>query len=159
MTDILVHDGLVGGGRGISRRELFRIGGAAVAAGALATIGIERAGSVSWPVAPPMLLRSSFARYLGDTFRVQIEPSDTVALQLFKVRDLLSARMLAANGQTIDSEQNFSIVFRGPVDRPLIQNVYCLEHARSGGFELFIVPMQADQGGRYYETIFNRLRP
>jgi len=53
--------------------------------------------------------------------------------------------------------EQFSIVLRGSNDSALGQGVFQVEHATMGAFELFIVPISADQQGTYYEAIFNRL--
>jgi hypothetical protein len=155
MADILVHNGLMGGGRSISRRELFRIGGAAAAASALAAIGVQQAGRLSAAMTAPRLVRSTFARHIGDIFRIQAEFSGPAALHLFKARDLRSTPALLAQGQAIDTERAFSLLFRGPADRPLGQAVYHFDHEQMGGFDLFIVPMRPEADARYYEAIFN----
>jgi hypothetical protein len=54
--------------------------------------------------------------------------------------------------------EGFSLLFRGPAAVALEQAEYRFEHDVMGTFTLFIVPIAADDGGRYYEAIFNRLR-
>lgn len=156
MTDTLAYGGLLGHGKGISRRAFFHTIGATVAGGALVLVGVERLGSMP-TAAPASLVRSTFDRHVGDTFRLQSASGGAAELQLFKVRDLRSAGTLAAKGRSIDPERNFSILFRGPLDRPLGQETYRFEHNRIGGFGLFIAPMRAEQDARYYEAIFNRV--
>jgi len=156
MADILVHKELLGGGRRISRREFFQTVGVVVAGSVLVSVGIEQLGSTSMAVvAAPSLMRSAFARHVGDMFRIQGGSSSPAALLLFKARDLRSTQALLAQGRSIDREHKFSLLFRGPVDRPLGQETYRFEHDQMGGFELFIVPMRAEHDGRYYEAIFN----
>jgi hypothetical protein len=104
------------------------------------------------------LVRSAFALYVGETFQVEHASAEAIALQLLKVRDLFAARRLAARGLAIDAEQNFSLQFRGPLDRPLGQAVYRFAHPSLGDFAVLIVPMRPEQDGRYYEAVFNRLR-
>jgi hypothetical protein len=158
MTDILVHNGLLGRGRRTSRREFFQTVGVVVAGSVLMFAGIERLGSTSTTLAAaPSLVRSAFTRHVGDMFRIQVEASGPAALQLFKARDLRSTQSLLAQGRSIDREHSFSLLFRGPVDRPLGQETYRFEHDQIGAFELFIVPMRAEHDGRYYEAIFNSL--
>jgi hypothetical protein len=55
-------------------------------------------------------------------------------------------------------QERFSIVFRGPHERVLPQGTYQMRHERLGAFDLFLVPVSRDQGGVYYEAVFNRLR-
>jgi hypothetical protein len=127
-----------------------------VAGSVLMSAGIERLGSTSTTLAAaPSLMRSAFARHVGDMFRIQVGSSGPAALQLFKARDLRSMQALLAQGRAVDPEHTFSLLFCGPVDRPLDQKTYRFEHDQIGGFELFIVPMRAEHDGRYYEAIFN----
>ena len=49
----------------------------------------------------------------------------------------------------------FSLLFKGAAGKPLPQQMYRIEHAKLGAMDLFIVPVQADESGCYYEAIFN----
>jgi hypothetical protein len=167
----------------LSRRELFKMATTAMAAAALLSVGgrlpkitpaismpgaLPRPATFTGAVSPAQegellanaksLVRSGFAPYAGDTFQVWHESGEGAALQLMKVRDLVAARRLTARGLVIDAEQNFSLQFRGPLDRPLGQDIYRFAHTSIGDFALLIVPMRPEQDGRYYEAIFNRLR-
>ena len=55
-------------------------------------------------------------------------------------------------------QERFSIVFRGPREKPLQQGMYQLQHDQLGALELFLVPVGRDHEGLYYEAVFNRLR-
>jgi hypothetical protein len=48
----------------------------------------------------------------------------------------------------------FSLIFHGPREVILPQQIYQMEHATLGMFELFIVPLGVDQQGVRYEAIF-----
>jgi len=50
--------------------------------------------------------------------------------------------------------QPFVLTFCGPLDAPLAQRIYQMEHERLGRFPLFIVPIAADESGRLYEVVF-----
>ena len=50
--------------------------------------------------------------------------------------------------------KSFSVVFRGPKDKPLEQGLVRLEHDQVGSHELFLVPVAEDDEGRYYEAVF-----
>lgn len=156
MMDSLAYGRGLGSGRHISRRVFLRGAGAVVAGSALLVMGYDRLAAAQARIllAPaPALVRSTFAKRLGDTFRVRLGSSEQLALELFKVRDLrVASRSTAA---AIDGEQRFSLLFRGPSHQPLPQETYQFEHDRIGGFALFIVPMRPEEESRYYEAIFN----
>lgn len=156
MVDSLAYGRGLGSGRQISRRVFLKGVGVVVAGSALMVVGYGRLAAAQAPVllAPaPALLRSTFAGHLGDTFHVRLGSSNSLALQLFKVRDLRVASKSAA--AVADPEQSFSLLFRGPNYQPLPQETYEFEHDRVGGFQLFIVPMRPEEDSRYYEAIFN----
>jgi hypothetical protein len=155
MADTLIYERLLGAGRRISRRDFFQTVGVAVAGSVLFASGIEQLGATPARLAAPVLARSAFARHVGDVFRIAGESAGVVALELFKVRDLRSARSQAVRGRVLDPERSFSILFRGPADRALDQATYEFEHDRMGRFGLFIAPMRPEQDSRYYEAIFN----
>jgi hypothetical protein len=94
------------------------------------------------------LTLENFSQHLNSKFSINVEGADAIGLELVEAEDL---------GSTPGHEQ-FSIVFRGPLDRPLPQALYSFEHDGLKKFELFIVPIRKDQNGIYYEAIFNRPR-
>ena len=89
----------------------------------------------------------TFVPLMNSTFRLKRESADTVELKLIEATDV---------GST-PRQLQFSIVFRGPLDTPLVQAIYNLEHEKIGTFDLFIVPIKRDGDGIYYEAIFNYL--
>lgn len=56
-----------------------------------------------------------------------------------------------------ERQEQFSIVFRGPLEPPLSQGIHQFQHAKIGSFELFVVPINRDEEGYQYEAVFNRL--
>jgi hypothetical protein len=88
---------------------------------------------------------STFAEHLNSTFRFHHQPA-TTELELVEVSD----------GST-HGHVNFSLLFRGPQQPQLPQQIYPVEHDRLGRFELFIVPVKREAHGLYYEAVFNRL--
>jgi len=87
---------------------------------------------------------ATFAGHLNSTFRVRHEP--TTELELVEVFD----------GST-HGHVNFSLLFRGPLQPLLPQQIYPVEHAALGSFDLFIVPIQRDAQGLKYQAVFNRV--
>jgi len=87
----------------------------------------------------------TFVRHLNSRFLIKRDQSDHVEVELIEAEDLKSTPRL----------EQFSIIFRGPLDPPLPQATYEFEHAEMGDMHLFIVPIRRDQDGMYYEAIFN----
>jgi hypothetical protein len=56
------------------------------------------------------------------------------------------------------NQEEFAIVFRGPSNAFLQQGIRSVTHEQMGQFELFLVPIQQDTQGFYYEAVFNRVR-
>ena len=96
-----------------------------------------------------------FAELVGTRFKVQLEPGIDVILELSAVNTP------RPNGQERGAPggagtESFSLWFDGPADRPLGQRTFRFTHERLGAFDLFIVPVGAEQGARQYEAVFNR---
>ena len=108
------------------------------------------------------LQRSNFARYNGDHFEATNDYGQPVILNLYKVEDLPAQRNLAAKLKLSEGEaaklkeESYSLIFRGPSDEPLRQRAYKMKHHALGDLEIFLVPVGKDDGGRYYEAVFNR---
>ncbi len=108
------------------------------------------------------LKRSSFARYNGDYFEATNDYGQPVILNLFKIEDPPAQRGLAVKLKLAESEEaqlkeeSFSLLFRGPSSEPLRQRSYKMKHHTLGVLEIFLVPVGKDDGGRYYEAVFNR---
>ncbi len=54
-------------------------------------------------------------------------------------------------------QEQFSLLFRGPLDHRLNQGMHRLEHPILGAFDLFLVPVAQTEAGFEYEAFFNRL--
>jgi hypothetical protein len=94
------------------------------------------------------LTHENFAAQLNTKFRVQVDEANAIDLVLAEVSELnLSAK-----------QEQFSIVFRGPVDVFLGQGGRQFGHDEMGDFDLFLVPIGQDDNGYNYEAVFNRLR-
>jgi hypothetical protein len=90
---------------------------------------------------------ADFAELLGTPFYVT-ESSGAVSSVLLAEAEDLSAQY---------GGENFSLSFRGALDRPLSSGTYVFEHRRLGTFGLFIVPMRGDGRNAHYEAVFNRI--
>jgi hypothetical protein len=75
------------------------------------------------------------------------EPAPTMSLELLSAA---AARSRPAGGRT-----GFSLLFRGPADRPLAQGIHSIQHPALGMLDIFLVPVGPDAHGLQYEAIFN----
>jgi hypothetical protein len=94
------------------------------------------------------LEHENFAAQLNTEFRVRIDEANAVNLILATVSEL----------KTSSLQEQFSIVFRGPLEVFLGQGGRQFDHDEMGQFNLFIVPINKDDNGFYYEAVFNRFR-
>jgi len=89
-----------------------------------------------------------FAQHLNSQFQVESGAGPAVTLELVEANQLPAPAGYEA----------FSLVFRGPASSFLTQGIYHFTHSETGRFDLFIVPIRQDQGGLYYEAVFNLQR-
>ena len=97
--------------------------------------------------------KSSFEERLDEPFRVYPEAGNPLEMKLIEVTSL--GPKSVAPSATQDLRDSFSIVFRGPADRPLEQRIYRMAHDSLSSFEIFLVPIGPDQEGLCYEAVFN----
>lgn len=93
------------------------------------------------------LTHAAFLEQLNSKFRILLEGGDEIELELTEVSELRSTQ----------TQEIFSIIFRGPATIVLPQRIYRLEHERMGPLDLFLVPVGKDNEGVDYESVFNRL--
>lgn len=93
------------------------------------------------------LSHEDFNNHLNTQFQVDRD-GEQIELLLIEV-----SRLKQSKGQ-----EQFSIVFRGPVDQPMAQGIRQFRHPDMGSFELFIVPIKQDGEGYQYEAVFNRFK-
>jgi len=93
------------------------------------------------------LTKEIFEKLLNRTFCV-LDKSSPVVI------DLRLAEVSA--GRTANDFEQFSVLFHGPAEPVLPQKIYSVRHADLGDFELFLVPVAANQVRTEYEAIFSR---
>ena len=93
------------------------------------------------------LTLADFAAHQNETFQVSSEGA-THELRL------IEANALGAGSGAPAGRAPFALVFRGPRDAALAQQIHPLEHAELGVLELFLVPIGPDALGLRYEAIF-----
>ncbi len=86
---------------------------------------------------------------LDTLFKVHGRNGETVEMKLVEVSPLKKT------AQT----ESFSLTFQAPIDSPLGQGNYPIEHLQLGPAELFIVPVKQEAGHLFYQAVFNRLVP
>ena len=91
---------------------------------------------------------ADFSPHLHDTFRVVTDGSVSCELELVEVHD-------TGRASPTRKQSPFSLLFKGPRDNLLPQQLYRIENEKLGPMDLFIVPVRADQDGYYYEAVFN----
>jgi hypothetical protein len=88
----------------------------------------------------------TFQPLIGQTFRILPAGSEPI-----------EAELIAAEARVTGRERHrdqFSIIFRGPLQPVLPQRIYAFQHETLGAFDLFIVPIGPDEAGMRYEAIF-----
>ncbi|MCP4362649.1 MAG: hypothetical protein GY796_31990 [Chloroflexi bacterium] len=105
------------------------------------------------------LKKELLAAHLEETFLLYVKENETIPLTLVEVKPLKPPPAgdvwLTTPGVQLRQEP-FSMIFRGPMEWALPQQMYLLEHEIMGRFEgLFLVPVGMDGNGRYYEALVN----
>jgi len=94
------------------------------------------------------LTHEAFAQNVNTKFRVSTDDTNRVELELAEVSEL----------KEVKAQEQFAVLFRGPLDLFMGQGIRSFDHDKLGQFELFIVPIRHDEQGYYYEAVFNRFR-
>jgi hypothetical protein len=93
------------------------------------------------------LSRADFAEHLNTKFRINVEGSAPLELEMVEAKELGKA----------PRQEQFSVVFRGSNEFFLNQGTYPLQHDAMGMLHLFLVPVGKQEDGFYYEAAFNRV--
>ena len=94
------------------------------------------------------LTHKSFMPYLNQTFRLKLG-EDTLELTLLE--------SITIGSDPEDGQRHpFSVLFLGPAEPPLPQQIYQVEHGEMGELSLFLVPLGPDKTGPgiRYEAVF-----
>lgn len=91
------------------------------------------------------LTRASFEEHTGATFRLQVDASNALDLELVEAVGM---------GGTPAARDPFAVLFRGPKEPVLEQRIYTLESDAMGSLDLFLVPVGPDRDGLLYEAVF-----
>jgi hypothetical protein len=105
------------------------------------------------------LTRSRFTPHLGDQFSVMTGDVQSISLNLYRINDLQRPPDSEGRDEQRDKELSFSLIFVGPLDQPLKQQLCAFKHQAFDQFRVLVVPVGSDDNVRYYEVVFNRLYP
>lgn len=94
-----------------------------------------------------LLTHETFARNINTKFQAELDERNYVELELAQVSEL----------KVFPDQEQFAIVFVGPVESFLGQGIRSLKHKQMGQFEIFLVPIAQDEKGFSYEAVFNRV--
>lgn len=96
---------------------------------------------------------SDFLGHLGQMFHVLRETGETVELQLIEAKSLGGPGASSA----VSGWEPFSLIFRGPFQVGLLQQIHTLKHEAFDELTLFLVPLGAegDPEGTHYQAVFN----
>ena len=93
------------------------------------------------------LKSTDFSAHLKQTFQIQLESGEALAVELVEVKELGQNR---AGLDGASSSRAFSIVFQAAQEALLPQKIYRVEHEKMGMLDLFLVPV----GPKQYEALF-----
>ena len=98
--------------------------------------------------------KSTFSPYLKTKFGIRLPNNKVLQAGLVRVYDIGPVKGRAADAAV--GKECFSIIFRAPsYSKRIPQDTYTITHGALGTFELFLVPMDKDALGLYYQGIIN----
>ena len=95
---------------------------------------------------------ADFEKCLNTNFRVELESPGPIEIKLIAV----TPRKSEPHEQV--GMERFSVVFSGPPDVFLPQNLYRMTHPEMGEFEIFLVSLGREANGFRYEAVYNFYR-
>ncbi|WP_017328068.1 hypothetical protein [Synechococcus sp. PCC 7336] len=99
------------------------------------------------------LTREDFSDCLKEKFSLALDDRPPLEFELIDVSDLPSRPTSGGSSANLRS-QPFSLLFLGPSEPLLDQQIYRLQHDRIGAADIFLVPVGADAEGVEYEAVF-----
>jgi hypothetical protein len=93
------------------------------------------------------LKKSTFDPHLNGKFEVHTESAGVVEVELIEITD-----------HSQEGVESFSLVFKGPLEKPFEQRLHRVKHPQMDEFDLFLVPITyGKMDAMYYQAVFNRL--
>ncbi len=93
------------------------------------------------------LRHEDFKDRIGEMFDVVLAEGPAVTLELIEARQPPEDR----------PDKAHFVEWKGPLDRPLDQRIYELQHPELGTLPLFLVPVNQVADGFVYEAVFTRV--
>ena len=95
------------------------------------------------------LTLENFQKAENQCFTIRMSDGSTVETHLIDVRDMGSERSRESDRRT-----PFSLIFRGPREPVLAQQILDMENQTLGALSIFLVPVGPDEHGMRYEAVF-----
>ena len=89
-----------------------------------------------------------------ELFNGLLEGAFVVSAEGVSIETQLIDCQLLPTGPDEGQREPFSIVFRGPLEPVLPQQVYEVKNDTIGSVEIFLVPIGPDKSGMRYEAVF-----
>jgi hypothetical protein len=96
-----------------------------------------------------LVSHEDFQACLNERFSVKIDDANGPELELIEVKPIGE---VDPGSQT---RQPFSLLFRGPLNPALVQQIHLLCHSELGDIALFLVPAGPGADGLLYDATFN----
>lgn len=93
------------------------------------------------------LAHADFAPHVNTKFIMRL-PSVALEIELIQAEEFATA----------PHQERFTLSFLAPLEAPVQQGIYQLEHEQLGTGTLFLVPISRDENGLCLEAVFNRQR-
>ncbi|HEX2987613.1 MAG TPA: hypothetical protein VHS06_05525 [Chloroflexota bacterium] len=101
---------------------------------------------------------ATFAEQLGSRFRVGLDETKVVELELVEAIELSPSSAVSGDAGAPKSRgESFSLRFLGSRQQFIPQGTYPFGHDEMGDFPMFITPVESTPAGIKYEAVFNRL--
>ena len=91
--------------------------------------------------------RTQFAEFVGQDFEIALKDAAPLKVRLVEVRSL--------GAPQARSREPFALEFRADASVRLPQHIYAVSHGLLGTMEIFLVQIEADSTGAYFEAVFN----
>jgi len=100
---------------------------------------------------PVWITFDMFEGRVGESFTVSVAEGPAIRTELVEAVETTEPGGTGPAGQ---HRNQFSLVFRGPVEPVLPQATYDVGHDELGHLDLFLVPIGPDDAGMRYQAVF-----